>query len=289
MRRLLATAFVATLAFSACGGNDAEPKSDGTTTTAAEADPAVGAAQDASTHEGMEHGDGETVVVDDKGLGMLKNGHHETMVYQDLSAEDQAELDKLLEITRETGAQWPTLGDFKAAGANRAGPFSPGLGIHYTLITGESFNPDGVMDETDLRNPLVVIYDGTTDDAKVAGFMYYSASKEQPEGFPGPNDFWHYHTDICNATAPNGEPAAIAADGSMTAEECAAQGGSLMSETQWMVHVWSIPGYEVDEADGGVFAEVNPKLTCPDGTYFIMPKDELINHPESACRSELDK
>jgi hypothetical protein len=119
--------------------------------------------------------------------------------------------------------------------------------------------------------------------------MYYSTSKEKPEGFPGPNDFWHNHTDVCNATSPSGEPAAIAADGSMTEAECKKFGGSVMKSTQWMVHVWSIPGYEVSEEDGGVFAEVNPALTCPDGTYHIMPRDELINHPQNACLSELSK
>jgi hypothetical protein len=45
---------------------------------------------------------------------------------------------------------------------------------------------------------------------------------------------------------------------------------------------------EVSEEDGGVFAEVNPGIDCPDGTDFTMedPQD-LIDHPLNACRSEL--
>ena len=35
-----------------------------------------------------------------------------------------------------------------------------------------------------------------------------------------------------------------------------------------MVHVWTVPGYESPQ---GVFSELNPKMTCPDGTYFTVP------------------
>ena len=41
------------------------------------------------------------------------------------------------------------------------------------------------------------------------------------------------------------------------------------------------------EQDGGVFAEVNPKLDCPDGTYLMMEQKYMIDHPENVCKSEL--
>ena len=60
-----------------------------------------------------------------------------------------------------------------------------------------------------------------------------------------------------------------------------------MDQTQYMVHAWTVPGWEVSDAHGGVFAEVNPKLKCGDGTYYVMPETEWVNHPLNFCKSEL--
>ena len=72
------------------------------------------------------------------------------------------------------------------------------------------------------------------------------------------------------------------------ADTCAALGGSLMAKTQWMMHVWSVPGYEVPQASGGVFAEANPKIKCADGTYYIMDVSQMPQHQTNVCRSELN-
>ncbi len=45
--------------------------------------------------------------------------------------------------------------------------------------------------------PANLLYDGATDDAPLAGFMYYSTSPVEPEGFAGPNDHWHTHGALC--------------------------------------------------------------------------------------------
>jgi hypothetical protein len=44
--------------------------------------------------------------------------------------------------------------------------------------------------------------------------------------------------------------------------------------------VWTVPGYE---SDLGIFSEVNPAITCPDGTYFMKPVDEYGLSP-TVCR-----
>jgi hypothetical protein len=228
-----------------------------------------------------------TVTVDDKGLGMLHNGHHAKMTYTKQSPEDQAQVDHFLDISRDVAKKYPTLASAKAAGATHAGPYAPGLGIHYTLISGDSFNPDGVVDDTDMAHPLTLIYDSPLDDAHIAGFMYYSVAKDQPQGFPGTNDYWHFHTDVCSVTNSKGDVADVSAEGSMNEDQCTQLGGKMMKQTQWMVHVWSVPGYEVSEQDGGVFAEVNPKLKCPDGTYYTRTDiHDLIEHAQNACRSD---
>lgn len=294
----LAGLFAAALVLGACGDDDNEP----TTTAAVEDSGATDSSMDHSDPEhDMEHGDhgehdhgdddAEAAGFDDGGLSMLKNGHHADMVLETLSADDQAEVDRLLAITGDVVAQYPTLGVAIDAGASRAGPFAPGLGIHYLNPTAgaNGINPDGVMDDADMRNPMVLIFDGTDRAAPIAGFMYYSMAADEPVGFPGPNDFWHYHTNICNQPAPDGINAPLGADQSdVTKEACEAVGGTLMEETQWMVHVWTVPGYEMTDEDGGVFGEVNPGITCADGTYFLMPESEYPNHPKNACRSELE-
>ena len=123
---------------------------------------------------------------DDLGLGMLHNGHHTDMKYKKLSAADQAKVDELLDISRSVAAKYPTLGAAIDAGFRRAGPFAPGLGIHYLAPwVGQGLNPDGVMDENDMAHPMMVIFDGTEPSAKFAGFMYYSVAADEPAGLPG--------------------------------------------------------------------------------------------------------
>jgi hypothetical protein len=70
-----------------------------------------------------------------------------------------------------------------------------------------------------------------------------------------------------NIEAPLGADMADA-----TPELCAKYGGQLISNTGYMVHVWSVPGYE---SETGMFSEVSPALPCPDGTYYTKSYKEL--------------
>ena len=49
----------------------------------------------------------------------------------------------------------------------------------------------------------------------------------------------------------------------------------------YMVHVWTVPGYE---SELGVFSDLNPELTCPDGTYHRIPTAE-IGDADTTCRN----
>jgi hypothetical protein len=137
------------------------------------------------------------------------------------------------------------------------------------------------MDAEDLAWPTL-IYDGWDPAAPIAGFMYqaYSADGAEPAGFIGPNDHWHYHTDVCIVMGPSGIDAPLGADHSATPAACDRFGGVLIPRTGYMVHVWTVPGYE---SDLGIFSEVNPAITCPDGTYYMKPLDEYGLSP-TACR-----
>ncbi len=215
---------------------------------------------------------GETA--DDLGFGALANGHQHESGVEPLTTDEMVALAGQLAVTTQLMEQYPTLAAAEAAGWTRAGPFSPGLGVHYS---GPQYglNPDGRMDESDLLAPML-IFDGLEPDAQLAGFMYLAYGAEgEPEGFAGPNDHWHYHEHVCIVADP--------ADGSIdtpfgadlegvTEAMCTAEGGSWIAATGYMVHLWNVPGYESPD---GMFTELNPAITCPDGTYHTIPTEEL--------------
>jgi hypothetical protein len=90
--------------------------------------------------------------------------------------------------------------------------------------------------------------------------MYLGGGATAPEGFAGPNDHWHRHSNVCL----RGSESLFPADSGVTAAQCSAAGGRLMEITTWMVHAWVVPGWESSQ---GVFSHENPNLRCADGTF----------------------
>jgi hypothetical protein len=219
---------------------------------------------------------------DDKGFSLLHNGHHAAIASYALDPASQKALDAQLAITRDVARRYPTVAAAEAAGYRRAGPYSPGLGAHYVLVSAEALDADGMLDAADIAHPLSIQYDGTSPTSRVAGFMYYSMSAVEPQGFVGRNDVWHIHTDLCLKYGPNGVEAPFGADKAATKAQCDAVGGTITKQTQWMVHVWSVPGYSNPD---GVFGEMNPHLRCSDGTYYELPPGQWATHLQNICRS----
>lgn len=226
--------------------------------------------------------------IDDKGLSKVMNGqgegggHAHTAADVRLDPATQRQLDAQLAQTRLLVDAFPTVRSAEAAGYLRSGPFSPGLGAHYTAIALGSLNVDGKMDVEDLAHPTL-IYDGIAPDSRLAGFMYNIASMDTehaPAGFAGPNDRWHYHTNVCITARPGGGiDAPLGADTTATEELCDQYGGFLIANTGYMLHVWVVPGYSSPQ---GVFSNVNGKIKCADGTYHII-RPEDIGHRTSTC------
>jgi hypothetical protein len=220
---------------------------------------------------------------DDKGLSLLSNGHHHAIGEEHaMSPAVRSQLAHQVEVTIAVAKRYPTVADATAAGYQRVGPYLPGIGAHFIHLGPENFNVDGVVDDADLEHPLAIIYSGTEPTAQVAGFMYYSMSPKMPKGFAGKNDVWHYHEDLCLKYTAGAIDAPYGLDHSATKRQCEAAGGRLMPQTQWMVHVWSVPGWESRQ---GLFGEVNPALMCPDGTYYQYRPAQWRFHPLNACRS----
>lgn len=229
---------------------------------------------------GHGHGVGTAAAADDKGLSKLENGHQHGSGEVKLDPATQAALTQQLNQTRALIAKYPTIAAAEAAGYRRAGPFSPGLGTHYIGL-GNRDMADDVLQGVDGPMFPSLIYDGTDPDSPIAGFMYLSLKAGQPpEGFVGPNDHWHYHTNTCVVYRNGVIEAPLGADRNVTLDQCRAVGGRLIPVTTYMIHVWTVPGYE---SPRGVFSEVNPKLTCPDGTYYTVPASK-IGFRLNACR-----
>ena len=123
------------------------------------------------------------------------------------------------------------------------------------LIGSGSFDPTKV-------NSL--IYDGTSPSSQIIGLMYYGMGQGAPEGFAGPNDHWHRHSNVCIKAGPNGIDVPFPADQDVTADECAAVQGSMLKTTGYMVHAWVVPSWE---SPLGVFSHDNPDVRCGDGTF----------------------
>lgn len=258
----------------AAGGSDDE----------ADADEAEGESG-SEGHEG--HGD-MAMGDDESGLSQLLEDHHyHAPTDEPIDAEARALLTAQLEPMDEWAKELPTIADAEEADWRRAGPFIPGLGTHYiprdmdvTFTIRDSL--DGDADEGTEVRPLL-IYDGLEDDSALAGFMLMA--QDDPGDFAGPYDFWHQHTNVCVVNEPGGDiDLPFVGDMESTTEErCESVGGSLTEITSHMVHVWSIPTYE---SELGLFSEVNPKITCPDGTYHRVPYGDLEPPYTTTCVDE---
>jgi hypothetical protein len=227
------------------------------------------------------HTHGSATAEVDAGFAALVNGQdNEGMAHahgpdEPLTADLQAQLDEELSWNQTLQDRYPTLASAKAAGYTEAGPFAPGLGLHLMppiarLAAGAG---DGVLDTPAEVESAFLIYDGIEADSQLAGFMYISyGSLTQPEGFAGPNDHWHFHTNTCVVNKNGKTESPLGADRSATKEQCDRFGGTLIENTGYMVHVWNVPGYENPD---GLFGNLTPKITCPDGSYSMIPDEEI--------------
>ncbi len=175
-----------------------------------------------------------------------------------LSAATRAALAADFVAARATALRYPTVASARAAHFVQAGEFAPGAGAHF--LSPGPLRPDGSVDPT---RPSAFIYDGISPDSRIVGLMYSSQTNAAPKGFPGPNDHWHLHQNVCFRVTPAGITTPFAPDHDVTKAQCVAQHGTFLKKSTWMVHAWVVPGWESPK---GVFSHANPDVTCADGT-----------------------
>ena len=181
---------------------------------------------------------------------------------QPLDAPTRDLLAQQLSAARDHAMQYPTVADATAAGYRLAGGFAPGSGAHYIggpITGGDTFDPKAVQS---------LIYDGASPSSEIVGLMYYSMGADAPEGFAGPNDHWHRHSNVCTKFANGQVEVPFPADADVTKEQCNDAGGFLMPITGYMVHAWVVPSWESPQ---GVFSHENLNVRCADGTYDTAP------------------
>jgi hypothetical protein len=231
------------------------------------------AASDA-THD---HGSAEDVASGWTALG--ENGHQHGEGIAELDDATQAALSVQLAPTALLVEKYPTLADAEAAGWRRAGRFNPGLGVHYQ---GSAGSAEGIINGVNGEAMLPqLIYDGTDPGSPLAGFMYMADGPDGavPEGFVGPNDHWHSHDKLCISFDNGAIEVLLRGEDEPTKAKCDAVHGMWIVQSGYMVHVWTVPGYESPD---GVFSGLNRKLACPDGTYL---KTAGKGTPDSTCKN----
>jgi hypothetical protein len=197
-------------------------------------------------------------------IGLRTNADERAELVPDktLTKGRRAALASQLITARATAALYPTVADALKAGLVQAGEFTPGAGAHYVSVGG-SVGGTSSGGAVDAVKPEGWIYDGTSPTSRVVGLMYASFSMNPPDGFAGPNDHWHRHTNLCivYGTGKIGIP--YPPDSDVTKAQCDTKHGQFMHQTFWMLHAWVVPAWESPQ---GVFSHANIDLHCGDGT-----------------------
>ncbi len=165
-------------------------------------------------------------------------GTHGSQYYMDrgitkgpLSWADCLELSSDLDQASAYALQWPTRGEAEAAGWKASVNYAMGMGTHHALG-----NPlQGSFDPT---KPNFLQYDGNGPNAKLVGMSWYvkNGPDAPPEGFPGNNDWWHTHENLCISNATG----LVIFDGPCQTSQ---DGATVYLGDYWMVHAWIIPGF----------------------------------------------
>lgn len=172
----------------------------------------------------------------------------------ELSPEDQESFDQQMADAVEIIETFPTVADAEAAGYVRAGVYYPLIGAHYV-------NQPLAMVPFTVKLPALLLAEGNAPDCKIIGLSYLAMGETPPEGFVGPNDFWHSHSGVCFDTG--NDSVEVLSFGGMPQEECESLDAQFLDLKFNMNHVWNVPGFESPD---GLFSAENRNLKCPDGS-----------------------
>ena len=160
---------------------------------------------------------------------------YEGIVKGELSWEDCKLNSIIFDAAVDYARQWPTEGEAEDDGWHQVVPYARGMGTHHV----RDFS--AIDDVFNGARPEFLMYDGNGRDAELTGMAWWVRSEGgPPEGFPGDNDWWHQHRNVClsqNLTWIGQN---------MTREQCDAVNGIFQpNEDMWMAHAWVMPDWQI--------------------------------------------
>ena len=167
---------------------------------------------------------------------------------------------------------YPTVAAAEAAGYQRAGPYSPGLGAHYIRPTARAQfrRRDGRQ-----RPPVTAGHHLRRHGPRLTDRGLHVLLDEQGRAARvrrAERSLALPHQHLHQVHADRTIDAPFGADTDVPADLCVQGGRPVCVQTQWMVHVWSVPGWESRQ---GLFGEVNPAARrAPTARYYQYPKEQ---------------
>ena len=163
-----------------------------------------------------------------------------------VSPQEAQILSRQIAAAKIATARYRDINAAKADGYFQVTQFVPGLGLHLAnlRISNRVFDP---------AHPNVLLYQPDAKGKLVLVGVAYSIAHtgpadEQPAGFAGNADVWHFHRNLC--FLPTGSvtitPGAV---------QCKARNGYFQARTAWLLHAW-IWRTNPD----GLFTEYNPNV-----------------------------
>jgi hypothetical protein len=195
------------------------------------------------------------------------HGHRGAFPWTTPTGATRDELVAQLTAAHSVTIEYPTVATAEAAGYRMTTTYVPCIGAHY--ING------AYLGGFDLAHPAMLLYDGTTPDAKIVGLSYASMSgKAPPDGFAGDNDLWHQHNLNGGLCIKGG---VVVGAESTSKADCEARGGAKVAlSSLWMMHAWVADGWP---SSWGVFSAEHPDLGGRIGQIDAAPDPNAKANP----------
>jgi hypothetical protein len=163
-----------------------------------------------------------------------------------VSPQEAQILSRQVAAAKEATARYRDIAVAKADGFFQVTQFIPGLGLHLANIklSNRIFDP---------AHPNVLLYQPDANGKLALVGVAYSIAHtgpddEQPAGFAGNSDVWHFHRNLC--FLPTGS-VTITPD----LASCKSRGGYFQGKTAWLLHAWI---WKTNPE--GLFTEYNQKV-----------------------------
>jgi hypothetical protein len=182
-------------------------------------------------------------------VGESRHDHHQEVV---IGVDEIVRLNEQLSALRQGTAKYEDISQAIRDGYAQVTQDIPLIGAHF-------INPAHVADGVfDASRPEMLIYTNVDGKWELFGASFITkllvrGEEEAPEGFAGPFDVWHWHSNWCFTV----QGARVT-----SGPECSASRGFFVPRMGYMVHAW------LRDNPNGVFSHSHPDLKGSDAKIF---------------------